>query len=90
MSETIDKIRIKRTVYEKRSWKVTKKLMKQCWIYYLFFLPVAVYLIIFSYIPMPGIQIAFKDYSFKLGIWGSPWAKESAILRHPMVSCSRA
>ncbi len=79
MSEAIDRIRIKRTVYEKTSWKSKKRLIKQCWIYYVFFLPVAVYLIIFSYIPMPGIQIAFKDYSFKLGIWGSPWTSQYGL-----------
>lgn len=31
------------------------------------------YLILFSYVPMYGIQIAFKDYSAKLGIGDSPW-----------------
>jgi len=40
---------------------------------YLLFLPVLLYFFIFSYIPMYGIQIAFKDYLYKLGIWGSPW-----------------
>ncbi len=74
--ETYDKIRVKRTRYEKVPWKVTKKLIKRCWIYYVFFIPVVVYLILFAYLPMPGIQIAFKDYTFKQGIWGSPWASE--------------
>lgn len=37
-------------------------------------LPAIACLIIFSYAPMPGIQIAFKDYKFNSGIWGSPWA----------------
>ena len=31
------------------------------------------YYIIFKYGPMYGIQIAFRDYKFKLGILGSPW-----------------
>lgn len=61
---------------EKRSWGYTKKLMKRYWIFYAFFIPVAAYYIIFKYIPMPGIQIAFKDYSFRLGIWGSPWTTD--------------
>ena len=28
---------------------------------------------IFSYLPMFGIVIAFKNYNFRDGIWGSPW-----------------
>lgn len=37
------------------------------------FLPVALYFIIFKYIPMGGLIIAFKQYSVGLGIWDSPW-----------------
>lgn len=37
------------------------------------FLPCAVYYFIFDYIPMGGLMIAFKDYSIKNGILGSPW-----------------
>ena len=36
-------------------------------------LPVA-YIIIFAYIPMSGIVLAFKDYNYAGGIWGSPWS----------------
>ncbi|MGZ9585554.1 ABC transporter permease [Paenibacillus marinisediminis] len=39
----------------------------------LLFLPAIAYYIIFHYVPIYGILIAFKDYRFKLGIWGSPW-----------------
>lgn len=35
-------------------------------------LPV-IYAFVFAYIPMGGILIAFKDYSIKKGILGSPW-----------------
>lgn len=31
-------------------------------------------IIIFNYIPMFGITLAFKDYSIRKGIMGSPWA----------------
>lgn len=43
--------------------------------YYLYFmvLPVVAYYIIFAYIPMYGVTIAFKEYSPRLGILGSPW-----------------
>lgn len=40
---------------------------------YLMLLPVLIYLFIFSYIPMYGIIIAFKDFKPRMGIMGSPW-----------------
>ncbi len=46
---------------------------KKYWQYYILLLPALVYFIIFCYGPMYGIQIAFKDFNAKLGIWGSPW-----------------
>lgn len=45
------------------------------WILYVMILPVIAYFITFNYIPMAGIQLAFKKYRVKLGIWGSPWVK---------------
>lgn len=41
---------------------------------YLMILPVVLYYILFSYVPMTGIVIAFKEYKPMLGTWGSPWA----------------
>ncbi|MBQ7841226.1 MAG: sugar ABC transporter permease [Lachnospiraceae bacterium] len=40
---------------------------------YLLLLPFLVWLIVFHYIPMGGIVMAFKDYKARLGILGSPW-----------------
>ena len=40
---------------------------------YLMFLPVIAYYIIFHYKPMVGVMIAFKNYTFAGGIWGSKW-----------------
>lgn len=36
-------------------------------------LPVIIYVIIFNYAPMAGAVIAFKQYNFAQGIFGSPW-----------------
>lgn len=40
---------------------------------YLFILPGLVLVILFNYIPMAGLQLAFKEWDFSGGIWGSPW-----------------
>ena len=40
---------------------------------YLLMLPAIILYIIFNYIPMYGITIAFKDYNAGLGIMGSKW-----------------
>ena len=40
---------------------------------HLLVLPALLYIIIFCYVPMYGIQVAFKDYSIRRGIWNSPW-----------------
>lgn len=49
-----------------------KKIRRHWELYFLVLLPVA-YLIIFKYVPMFGVQIAFKDYNVVQGIWGSQW-----------------
>lgn len=47
--------------------------MKKNWILYAMILPVVIYYVVFAYGPLYGIQLAFKDYVIKDGIWGSPW-----------------
>lgn len=48
--------------------------IKKNWQLYVFFLlPALVITIIFKYIPMGGILIAFKDFNVIKGIWGSDW-----------------
>lgn len=44
-----------------------------CWQLYLFLLLPLVYLIVFCYGPMTGLQIAFKKFRAADGIWGSSW-----------------
>ncbi|CAG7648260.1 putative multiple-sugar transport system permease YteP [Paenibacillus solanacearum] len=40
---------------------------------YLFILPTLVYFILFHYVPMYGVQIAFKNFIAVKGVTGSPW-----------------
>ncbi|MEG6612863.1 ABC transporter permease subunit [Pseudoclostridium thermosuccinogenes] len=40
---------------------------------YLMSIPGLVYIIIFKYVPMYGIMMAFQDFNFKKGIFGSPF-----------------
>ena len=40
---------------------------------YIFLLPALVYVAVFSYAPMYGVQIAFKNFKASKGILGSPW-----------------
>ena len=54
-------------------WFMLRKDIKKNWILYLMILPVLLYFIIYHYWPMYGIQLAFKDYNAKAGIWGSEW-----------------
>ncbi|MQR94454.1 ABC transporter permease [Fictibacillus phosphorivorans] len=49
-----------------------KKIMRN-WDLYLFVLPCLLWFIVFKYVPMYGIQLAFKQYIPTEGIWGSPW-----------------
>ncbi|MDQ0876528.1 putative aldouronate transport system permease protein [Paenibacillus sp. V4I3] len=48
------------------------KIYKHRW-QYLMILPGVVLLFLFSYIPMAGIQVAFRDFQIGTSIWNSPW-----------------
>ena len=56
-----------------RKWHRTRKLMRKNWVLYLFLLPAVLYIGVFHYAPMYGVQLAFKDFSPSLGVWGSPY-----------------
>lgn len=55
-------------------WKIfCRQLWKQRYLM-LFVIPALVYMILIKFVPIAGLQIAFKKYQFKKGVWGSPWA----------------
>lgn len=47
--------------------------LKKSWQLYVLVLPAFIYFLVFDYLPMYGIQIAFRDYKFVDGITGSVW-----------------
>ena len=57
------------SVSKKPLWKR----ILHCWPLYVMLLPAVVYYIVICYVPIFGNVLAFKDYSFRKGIWGSPW-----------------
>ena len=62
----------KKATFQQRAAKFWKEVYK-CRILYLMLLPTIITVFIFHYIPIYGIQIAFKNYRTSLGIWGSEW-----------------
>ena len=56
-----------------RNSKKKLKLIKRYIPVYIMALPGIIYLFINNYMPLPGLVLAFKKYSTKKGIWGSPW-----------------
>lgn len=53
----------------KSTWQY---MVQHKWLYFMI-LPGLLYFILFRYVPMGGLVIAFKEYSPFKGIWGSPW-----------------
>ena len=50
-----------------------KAVLKNNWQLYLLVLPAVIYFVVFNYLPLYGIQIAFRDYKAVDGIAGSAW-----------------
>ena len=47
--------------------------VRRHWFIYMLMLPGFVLMVVFSYLPMYGILVAFKDLNIRKGILGSPW-----------------
>lgn len=54
-------------------FKKFKTSFKRQWIFYTMMFPGLFLIILLLYVPMPGVIIAFKDYSAVDGIFGSEW-----------------
>lgn len=65
---------LSRTAVPKRNrWRAIKKDFSNCKYLYLMAFPVILYYVLFHYLPMYGVIIAFKQYNVADGIMGSPW-----------------
>lgn len=53
--------------------KPLKCLLKKYWQLYVLMIPGIIYMIFFEIWPLHGMLLAFKDYSFRKGIFGSDW-----------------
>ena len=72
--------------YKKKRRSLGKRIWDHRYLY-LLLLPGIASLIIFHYIPIYGIQIAFRRFRFDLGITGSPWVGLDNIrtmMAHPL------
>ncbi len=49
------------------------KCLKRDWMLYLLILPVLAWYIMFAYVPMSGVMLAFKEFRYDMGIYMSPW-----------------
>lgn len=72
MAQSVKKAAVP-SVQQNSRWKQASKDLFRHWQLYLVMLPPLILIAIFSYGPMVGIQIAFKDFTATQGIWGSPW-----------------
>ncbi|MGL6201639.1 MAG: ABC transporter permease [Lachnospiraceae bacterium] len=61
--ESVKPIPREKLTYIKKNWQL----------YVIFLMPALLLTIIFKYIPMGGVLIAFKDYNVMKGVLGSPW-----------------
>ena len=59
---SVPKKKINYAVYFKNNWQL-----------YVLILPAIIYFVVFNYMPLYGIQIAFKDFKAVFGIAGSKW-----------------
>lgn len=58
----------KKKKFQFRKWDIVKNGQ-----YYVLALPAIIIFFLFAYLPLPGILLAFKQYTVTGGIFGSPW-----------------
>ena len=57
----------------KTDWRFIRVRLRNDWLLYALLLPVLVWYAVFCYLPMGGVTLAFRNYRYDMGMWGSPW-----------------
>lgn len=73
MTSVMKKPHIRKTDFRMKMKRFTKDVIRDRWVYFLL-LPGMIYFLIFKYMPMGGLIIAFQDYVPALGFSESKWA----------------
>lgn len=73
IKKTSKAFHLKRSTLKQKDKPIWFYLWRDKWLY-LMLVPVITYFIIFKYVPMTGLVIAFKNYNIFQGIFDSPWA----------------
>lgn len=63
---------MKKSRTDKRKITLWRAIKRDKWLY-IFLLPIVVYYIVFRYLPMVGTVMAFQDFKFSTGLFGSEW-----------------
>ncbi|MGL5677430.1 MAG: ABC transporter permease [Cellulosilyticaceae bacterium] len=70
----VAKVKHANEVQQEKFWsKKTWQRVKNDRMLYLIFLPVLIWYIMFCYVPMGGLTLAFKEFRYDAGLWNSPW-----------------
>lgn len=64
---------VKTDTHKEKTFLLKLKKIGRNWQLYVLLFPTLVYFFIFKYVPMYGLQIAFKDFIPVNGVWGSQW-----------------
>jgi len=73
MGNTLSPAGLRKTEVRQKNRRALRRRVAKNWRMYVLLAAPIIYLLIFCYYPMFGVQIAFKRFAPTLGIWGSPW-----------------
>lgn len=65
----------------KTNHHLLRRSVRKYWDLYLLLIPVLAYFVLFKFLPMYGLQIAFRNYVPRKGFWGSEWVSMKHFVR---------